>query len=371
MNNKPKPENPRGQWTSASNAQADSLCPGRHLAQEGLPDTESKDAAFGTAVHSAVASDDDSELDHKGADIAESIREIEANVTSQYFGELEPTKAYKEERLWTSVDFMGLSLEHSGQPDLVLRLGTKALILEYKTLPGDVPSSPTNLQLRDQVVLVHDNLEMISEIAVAVVQPLVTHKPELCIYSAPDIDMACLDMAARVIASNSANSPCVAGELQCKFCKAKRECQPYQAFATALVPHFLSIADMPVDSWSPQDRATFCERRLVAEKWLKDCTAEMRKCLEVDPECIPGWFLKKGAERQSINDPEVLFTRFLEAGGSPEQFMKCVKVTSGKFAEQVGEVTQLKGKSLKAQLESMKEGIVDVNVSARSLSRKT
>ena len=61
MNQEIKTDERRGQ-TSASNAQADSLCQGRHRAQAGLPDTKSDDSKFGTEIHDALAKDDPSKL---------------------------------------------------------------------------------------------------------------------------------------------------------------------------------------------------------------------------------------------------------------------------------------------------------------------
>ena len=44
-------------------------------------------------------------------------------------------------------------LQHSGQLDRVHRKGSRALIIECKSLVGDIPESPKNLQLRDQAAL--------------------------------------------------------------------------------------------------------------------------------------------------------------------------------------------------------------------------
>jgi hypothetical protein len=45
-------EQPRGEWTSASNALADRLCRGRHLAQRDLPELPGSDESeSGIVIH--------------------------------------------------------------------------------------------------------------------------------------------------------------------------------------------------------------------------------------------------------------------------------------------------------------------------------
>jgi hypothetical protein len=115
-------------------------------------------------------------------------------------------------------------LQHSGQLDAVYRKGTKALIIEYKSLAGELPESSRNMQLRDQAVLYDFNCPMLSEVAVAVVQPLVTHSPEICVYTREHLARARDELYARVRASNDPNAPRKAGEAQCKWCRALTTC---------------------------------------------------------------------------------------------------------------------------------------------------
>src|SRR5262249_59358625 len=121
-------------------------------------------------------------------EIFDACRAIEKKLMLGYFGEGTHFKLWREQRYWVKIPRNPEAangndlLSHSGQLDLVVRAGPKALIIDYKTLAGDVPESPLNQQLRDGVVLVRGHL-LVDEIAVSIVQPLVTHKPELTIYS--------------------------------------------------------------------------------------------------------------------------------------------------------------------------------------------
>ena len=60
--------------TSASNASADRKCPGRAIAQRGIPEVKSDDAEHGRAIHEALAKQDPTGLDVDQMDIYESCQ---------------------------------------------------------------------------------------------------------------------------------------------------------------------------------------------------------------------------------------------------------------------------------------------------------
>ena len=360
----------RNGWTSASNAMADSLCPGRHIKQRGIPDTESDDAQFGDNIHRALKDGDGSKLTPEEFDVFEACQRIEADCVGKFFGG-DKLAVWREQRYWARIRGEGGGeLMHSGQPDVVYRSGSVALILEYKTLPGQLPSAPSNMQLRDQVVLVHGNLPLLAKIGAAVIQPLVTSTPELCVYEKEHVIRAEQEMFQRVAISNNPSAPRVAGEAQCKYCKAKRVCVEYQRFAGALVPGMLSLLDVPVSAWTPEQRAAFCDRKSVAQKWLDEMEAQVKAELAKDPEAVPGWFLKPGRIIETIRDPQAVFDRFAGIGGNLENFMACIAVGKSKLRDQLSKVTGNKGKALDAQLKTLTQDLVEIKQAAPSLFRK-
>lgn len=354
--------------TSASNAQADSLCQGRHLAQAGFPDEPSPDSKFGTEIHDALASGDYSKLNGEQLSIYESCEEIRGKLIVDVFGpDASKAKPIKERRLWCKIDG---KLTHSGKPDFIIRVGTKGLILEYKTLPSDLPESSKNLQLRDQVVLSAGEL-ILKEVAVAIVQPLVTHQPELCLYNDGTIKRAEVEMFQRVRNSNNPSAPRTAGEAQCKFCKARHACPERARLLEVATPVAVSsLASVPVADWTPAQRALFCERLPMATKWLEECKGQVKALLEGDPASIPGWALEPGAVKRPVVKPEELHARFLALGGSPAQFLACVDIGKGGFEKAVRAVTQLKGKALAAKLRELLDGLTEDKPDAPSLARR-
>jgi Protein of unknown function (DUF2800) len=372
----------RKNCTSASSAQEDLLCPGRHIAQQGLPDVPGPYAETGNKIHEALAIRDPSGLSLEERETYDRCLDIEARKLAELFGaDAVSAKRWSENpkdpaasRIW--VRFMapngnakGLQLEHSCRPDCFWRVGSQALILEFKSLYGDIPVSARNLQLRDQQVMIRGNFLVPGDIGVVVVQPLVTMNPEICVYSPEDSERARLEMFARIVASNDPRSLRVPGETQCKFCKAKARCVEYNRFASAIMPGMMAALDVPVANWSPEQRSIFLDRFGVAQKWLDDCKDAMKAGFESDPNFVPGWTLAPGSVVETIIDAQQCFERFAALGGTVEAFMATVKVGKVKLKEAVNAATGRRGKELDLTIKAMCEGITEVNQKSGSLKR--
>jgi len=372
--------------TSASNALADSLCLGRHQAQSGIPDTEGQYAAHGRIIHEALADSGVTAnlvaMDFSQRETFDACRELEKRLVGEFFGkdyfdQRKPEtgmRVFREERYWVKVPFTAGKLtqlfEHSGKPDVVFKSGVRALVLEYKTLPGDVPGSPRNLQLRDQAVLVSGNLRPITEVGVAVIQPMVTRSPEICLYGAEDLKRAEAEMFARVIASNDPKSPRIAGEAQCGYCRAKRQCLEYQKWASQMTPPaMLQVMEVPIALWSPEQRQIAANALSPAKKFLKDLEDFFKEGLKADPSFLPGWELKPGNMVETITDPQQAFERFTGIGGTTEQFMQAVSLGKMKLKEAVSAVTGARGRALDDAMKGLTAGISETSQNAPSLKK--
>jgi len=347
--------------TSASNAEADSLCPGRHLAQRGLQDQTSKDAAYGTVLHDALCTNNPTGLDADQSAVFDACKTIEENMVNRCFGEqmaetpnIKP-KAFREQRYWVKVGQGGNLYEHSGKPDVVYRMGPYALVLDYKTLFGDITHSPKNMQLRDLAVLVRGHF-MVQAVAVAIIQPNVTMEPELCVYDTNQLKQAEVEMFQRVVASNNPNSERKAGEKQCRYCLAKMHCSEYQRWAGTSVPAMGTLMEVPVIQWTPEQRAIFCQRKSIARDWIDRCEQEIKALLEKDPTAVPGWKLKPGAIKETITNPQEVFDRLQKLGGNLSQFLACIDVGKTKLKDVVKTCTRKKGKALEKEMDDLISG---------------
>lgn len=366
-------QDPRMGRTSASNAAADELCAGRHkvqqAAREVLGEKSTPDAEFGQAIHNALAAQDPSGLDAEQLKTYEMCQAVESDILARYFSSdaMEAMqKVWRHRRLWGI--FGGH--EHSGELDVVYRLGPKALIIEYKCLFGDIESSPKNKQLRDQAVLAWKHFLTLEEIAVAVDQPHLTLKPDICIYRKPDLEQAEKEMTARIIRSNSASPARTPGELQCGFCDGKMLCKEYQLWAASKLPMKQCLLEDPVAAWKTEQWVAFCDGMSIAQKWLNMAKEEAKKKLKADPNSIPGFFLTEGRTQRTVVKVNELYARFEKLGGKLENFHNCIDVVLGRLEKELRAVTNAKGKGLEKAMDAILSGLIEETKTEGSIARK-
>lgn len=363
----------RGPWTSASNAQADSLCQWRHTMQRGIPEpARSAEADFGIRVHAALAKDDPAGLTIEERDIYDASVKIREAKLKAFFAQTNGQAIpFTEVRYWTELGNSAKNpVYHSGQADRIYRASSRLFIIDYKTGPGDQPESSRNEQLRDLAVLGWEQFIGVTEVGVCVIQPLATHDPEICLYSTTDLMKAGADMQARVLLSNAPTGEPTPGPVQCKFCRAKSKCAQYQQWAGGSLPVPSSLVDVPCQSWSPEQRAQFADHYDIAAKWLDSCWAFLETGAATDPAFVPGYELKPGAKREKITDAQQVFNRFCQLlKGSPEAFLRCVSVTKTALKTEIAALTQFKGKKLDDAVKELTAGCVEVSETKPSLKK--
>jgi hypothetical protein len=357
-------------WTSASNAEADELCPGRHLAQKGIVEPpKDSDRDFGIRVHDALEKDSPIDLTPTQLDAYEECKEVERAALRKYFGayvaeRLRP--AVREHRLWLDIP---PRFRHSGRLDTWYRHADKGMVIDYKALRGEVTESPSNKQLRDQSVLLYGNVPLLSEVAVAIAQPPSIVEPVVAVYGAMDLALARDELYKRVRASNDPNSPRVAGEVQCHFCLAKGSCPAYAAWQASRMPVQIPVSTKPALQWSPEEWSAFLEKASIAEKWLEETKQLAKGILVMQPDAIPGWRLGDTGSIDTVTDPQELFNRFAKLGGKLEDYMACLEVGKTKFKDALAKTTGAKGKSLASTLDTLLEGIISSKEKAKALRR--
>jgi hypothetical protein len=361
--------------TRASDALYDSLCPGRALAQFAVGPTveeePSDDAKFGITIHEALAKNDLTNLTREQADIFESCGKILTSAVTKYLGIDAPlalSQALREREY--SINFTSGN-HHMGHPDVVIRSGSKAMIPDFKTLPGQHDDAADNMQLRDYVVLVDTHCACLQEIATVIIQPLVTHEPQICVYGRKEIEQARRELFKRLDASANPMAPRLPGNLQCKWCRAKQNCREYQSWIGEKLPIPKNIMDVPVAEWTPTQCAIFLNNRAAAAKWLEETEESIRERVEKNPTSVPGWGLKDGNPVEILTNIDLIYQRFTNLGGTHEEFMEClrgVKIKS-KLKELVAKHTEQKGMKLNETMKRLTDGASEWHQNRPSLYR--
>lgn len=247
--------------TSADNALEDSLCAGRNLAQRGIPDhPATADSLTEQRILRALADSGNMAnmkppLSASEREMFDKCRQIEKAIAGPFFGE-GPFKSgeyrvFRQERLWLPNSGKPGFFAHWGEPHAVFRVGTKALVVQYKVLAGDVVDVSANRLLRDWTVLadlavlVAGHYAPLDMVAVVIIEPLVTTSPEIVSYTLFDLEEAYKHMVARITVSNNPQSPRTPGEVQCKSCKAVGRCVENAAWMTAQKQAVLENAIQP------------------------------------------------------------------------------------------------------------------------------
>ena len=323
----------RGQWTSARAAGADALCPGRHRAQIGQPETTSPEATSGIRIHAWLAGHPPADLTPAELELAETLRTAEHQVVRQIFGDAHPA-CQRESRLWLAIE---PGYWHTGQPDVVYLSGQTGLILDYKTGHQEVASAHRNQQLRDLAVLLAMNHDL-HTVYVASLQSAAKHSPEITRYTNRELCPALDQLQKRVRACHDPAAPRVAGPVQCQFCRAKAVCPEARAAALSLtdIPPNVSLTVSAAEAaaqFTPEMLGQFLERAVVAEGVIAACREEARRRLNAG-EIIPGWRLKPGQQRETITDPQACFDRCHRRGVPLIAFLSAI-VLGDAFMEAV------------------------------------
>ncbi len=354
-------------FTSASQAESDLLCPGRHLAQRGLTEVISPEAASGNRIHEWLAVTATGgctivQLSPEEMEIALACQKRALSIVDEWC-KGHHFDIFTEERLWCAVQ----TFKHSGQPDFVAldAVEKRAVVLDFKSGRSDVPEPNTNQQLRDLAVLASIRW-VLDEITVAIVQPFAKRQPP-CVYSEQDIARALKDMRNRVLMSNNPMAPRVAGEKQCKWCKASRTCPQYDAWAKGALPVLANGFGIE-HAWTAEQWVQFLSIAPEAEKWIESKKDEARALLRANPESIPGYELKT-IEREKITNVQGVFEQTTARGVHQSAFMQAVTVTKKGLKESLRTIG-LKGKELETTMDEILFGNVESKESTPMIVRK-
>jgi hypothetical protein len=361
--------------TSASNAAADRLCPGRHNANKGLEETESAEASQGTLIHDVFAGlKEESVLDADSHKTLKRAQEIESIILGNWLCGIEVkglAECHREKRLWNYVE------THSGQADAFWLVdaegGKHALLEDLKSLYGDHQDADENEQLRDLAALIYSNYG-VQSVTAFINQPRVAWKVEdvkMVKYGEKDLMRAYREMNERVLASNEPNAKRIVGPKQCKYCKAAgtARCPESQK---ALVT--LGTAQFDIETASPEERGDWLERLTmiagIAEKNIAELKAGIRKNGEGWAE---GWGLGKAKKSREIDPQSIpLIGASLSAhfdGFEMVQLAKCCKISVPELQELHAKLSGLKGKQAFDHFEELFSELINTTEQQQPVQR--
>lgn len=291
---------------SASGIERLALCPGSWEAEKGLPNTTSEIAEYGTKLHAALATGFTDELEPEEIATLERVRAVESELLQTVFNGKTPDE-YRERRMWYLKNSLPL---FSGQIDVAYQVGNVALIIEYKFGYIPVASVSANLQLRSQAVLASRDLHC-TEVYVAVIQPHCAIQKDICHYTATDLAKSAEQLEQIVRAAEAFEAPRVAGEAQCKYCKAKAQCPVAIDTALSTVTAIAAPEHSPEEiaaSLTDEQLSELGEKLPFVEGVVKALKARIKTRIEESPGSIRGYGLKHGGNTREITNTRLAYS---------------------------------------------------------------
>lgn len=356
--------------TRASSALADTLCPARHLMQAGIPEApESPEARSGRRIHDRLAA----KYDGRTLDVLPGLTLAEEDTYAACLNLLMAAlvdvfdDVPAPETVGRYFPECGMSLTigqfvHTGHADLVVVTPNRVLVVDYKTGRIPVQVAECNEQLRDYAVLASRAWPH-RLISVALIQPWAMGKDRLtvCTYGPDEIDRARIDMARRVERSQTPGNAPVPGPVQCKYCRAVCKCPAI----LGVIPKEEVKLEPSIVSLTDEQLAAFAPLAAQASDIARD---EIRRRIEAGG-TVPGWQLREGNTIRSVNNLQLLYERMRAAGVTHDAFTAALKLPIDAVETMLSGVTRAKGKSLRAKVDDVLEGIIDEKKTAKILKQ--
>jgi hypothetical protein len=358
---------------SASSAHRRRRCVGsenliRELRSQGLLKEipPSEDAQSGTLVHAAWAGQN-VELTQAQSVTLEELRRLEALVVADWSGQDPYVLVGREERLWLRE---GLEPVLSGQFDVAYRTVSthRVLILDAKTLYGEIQSAEYNDQLRELVALFCSIYPRIERFRVAILSPNLAERCSLADYDAWEAQLALRLTRLSLAESRDPEAPRIPGAY-CTHCPAVLQCEE----ARQLVGNTFNLAKrieagefrLPL---GPKG-SRILDNIKVAKTVLKALEDAYKRELAATADCLPGWRLKPGKRMREILEVDKALEVAVQAGFTLGEFLACTELAIGRLQDRLGARSSISGRALSNQFESVFGELVSVQQYAPELER--
>lgn len=343
---------------SASKIESYFLCPGKYLAENGIPDESSgEDADRGTRIHDFLSNPlkiYEDALDSEEKEVAYMCAEQARQVIREWNSDHVPYSIEYEKRIWLKNAELDKIL--SGKADALMIAGDRALIIDYKTGRNGSVESARNEQLRTLALLLFFDNISIKNIRVAIIQPLVSKTPEVCDYSGDDINESYIRLMGLLTNIEYPRSIRRAGERQCKYCKAKMTCP--EANQALIIPKLSNEV-------SAIQISDLLDRAAVADIMVNAIRAKAKE-MAISGVQIPNYQLKEGNEIRIIKNAQKAY-ECLKVNLTADEFRECCHVRVIDISDRLSEKLDLHGRNLRNKVAELLGDHMEIKKNAPSL----
>jgi hypothetical protein len=283
----------------------------RRLGQVAHEDSEA--ARQGIRVHEALHTGKLDQFNSEECDLLKDLKQQEDNLLSKWKTDVGSLEARREVRLYLRREGHFLPV-FTGQPDLIFKQGSRALIVDRKLGRWQTADPSENWQLRAYAVLLSATETQLQQITVTVQSPYFRYQPFT--YTREELDRLYQSVLVVVASLNDPGNP-VPGD-HCHFCPARLICGAAKEAATQAIE--ISVNQLPLGTKA----AELLDQIKRAQALFKEIESYYKRLLEETPGAIPGWMLEPGDVRRSIEDAVALHAAGLF---SAEELLSCCSLS--------------------------------------------
>jgi CRISPR/Cas system-associated exonuclease Cas4 (RecB family) len=281
----------------------------RRLGQVAHEDSEA--ARQGTRIHAALHTAKIDQLNSEERDLLKDLKHQEHDLVLKWRTDGQSLEARREVRLFLRREGHFLPV-FTGQPDLIFKQGSRALIVDRKLGRRQVADPSENWQLSAYAVLLSVTEPQLQEITVTVQSPYFRYQPFT--YGREELERLYKSVLVVVASLDDPGDP-VPGD-HCHFCPARLICgAAKQAASQAMLT---KLTQLPLG----HQAAELLVQIKRAQALFKEIEAYYKRVLEQTPGAIPGWMLQPGDVRRSIEDTLALHKHTVSLF-SVEELLNC------------------------------------------------
>jgi len=325
-----------------------------------------QDALSGTAVHAAW-SGVGVELSPSQEKTLIELKRLEAMVLADWSGGEPSILLGREERLWLR---QGIEPVHSGQYDCAYVSSDyrRALILDAKTLYGEIDPAEHNDQLRELVALFRFNYRALEHYTVAILAPNQPERISSATYDQLEAELALRLLRLSLFESADPGAPRTPGA-HCGHCPARLQCEE----ARSLIGHPYSVKKR-IDAGEfvlplGEKGARLLEEIKTAKTVLADLEEAYKAELKTDPDCLPGWQLSNGRKLRWIAEVEKALEAWSSHRYAMSDFLSCTDLVLHRLEEKLAAHTGKVGKGLANHFNDIFGPLVMTRMSQPSIVR--
>jgi len=326
----------------------------------------SQDALSGTAVHAAW-SGVGVELSPSQEKTLIELKRLEAMVLADWSGGEPFILLGREERLWLR---QGIEPVHSGQYDVcyVSSDYRRALMLDAKTLYGEIDPAEHNDQLRELVALFRFNYPALEHYTVAILAPNQPERISSATYDQLEAELALRLLRLSLFESADPGAPRTPGA-HCGHCPARLQCEE----ARSLIGHPYSVKAR-IDAGGfvlplGEKGARLLEEIKTAKTVLADLEEAYKAELKTDPDCLPGWQLSNGRKLRWIPEVEKALEAWSSHRYAMSDFLSCTDLVLHRLEEKLAAQSGKVGKGLANHFNDIFGPLVMTRMSQPSIVR--